>query len=216
MREIVEQLKFFSHLGVTHFNIRHTQKPSSLEAIREEIGDCIRCKLCHTRTNIVFGVGNPKAELMFIGEAPGADEDAQGLPFVGKAGQLLTKIIEAIELKREQVYIANILKCRPPNNRDPEPDEVAACEGFLFKQIDFIRPKIIVALGKHAAQTLLRTETPISRLRGKFFNYRDSLLIPTFHPSFLLRNPSAKREVWEDMKLVRAKLQEVGSSYYAG
>lgn len=209
MREIAQQLRFFADLGVTHLNIQAAKPLASLQEIREEIGECIRCKLCHSRTNIVFGVGNSNADLMFVGEAPGADEDAQGVPFVGRAGQLLTKIIEAIDLKREQVYIANILKCRPPNNRDPELDEVAACEGFLFKQIDFMQPKIIVALGKHAAQTLLRTETPISQLRGKFFKYRNSLLLPTFHPSFLLRNPGAKREVWEDMKLVRDRLKQL-------
>src|SRR5258707_644082 len=179
----------------------------ALVAVRTEIGDCTRCKL-HTlgRKQIVFGVGNPNANLMFVGEAPGRDEDEQGFPFVGRAGQLLTKIIEAIELKREDVYIANIIKCRPPQNRNPEPDEVASCEPFLFQQIDVIKPKIIVALGKYAAQTLLRRETPISRLRGQRFDYRGAKLIPTFHPAYLLRNPSSKREVWEDMKLVKRLL----------
>lgn len=179
----------------------------ALVAIRADIGDCTRCKL-HTlgRKQIVFGVGNPAADLMFVGEAPGADEDEQGIPFIGRAGQLLTKIIEAIDLKREDVYIANIIKCRPPQNRNPEPDEVDRCEPFLFGQIDVIKPKIVVALGKYAAQTLLRTETPISRLRGQVFDYRDAKLIPTFHPAYLLRNPSSKREVWEDMKLVRSLL----------
>ena len=180
----------------------------ALAAVRADIGDCTRCKL-HTlgRNQIVFGVGNPHAELMFVGEAPGADEDIQGIPFVGRAGQLLTKIIEAIEMKRDDVYIANIIKCRPPQNRNPEPDEVATCEPFLFRQIDIIKPKIIVALGKYAAQTLLRVETPISRLRGQQFEYRGATLIPTFHPAYLLRNPSSKREVWEDMKLVRSLLK---------
>jgi uracil-DNA glycosylase family 4 len=180
----------------------------ALTAIRVDIGeDCSRCKL-HTlgRKQIVFGVGNPNADLMFVGEAPGADEDEQGIPFIGRAGQLLTKIIEAIDLKREDVYIANIIKCRPPQNRNPEPDEVASCEPFLFRQIDVIKPKVIVALGKYAAQTLLRSETPISRLRGQQFDYRGAKLIPTFHPAYLLRNPSSKREVWEDMKLVRSLL----------
>jgi uracil-DNA glycosylase family 4 len=179
----------------------------ALAAIRADIGDCMRCKL-HTlgRTQVVFGVGNPDADLMFVGEAPGADEDVQGIPFVGRAGQLLTKIIEAIGLTRDDVYIANIIKCRPPQNRNPEPDEVATCEPFLFRQIDIIKPKIIVALGKYAAQTLLRTETPISRLRGQQFDYRGARLIPTFHPAYLLRNPSSKREVWEDMKLVKRLL----------
>jgi DNA polymerase len=179
-----------------------------LIALKDEIGPaCARCKL-HTlgRRQVVFGVGNPDADLMFVGEAPGADEDVQGEPFVGKAGQLLTKIIEAIGLTRDQVYIANVIKCRPPGNRNPEPDEVAQCEPFLFRQIDAIRPKVIVALGKFAAQCLLRSETPITRLRGREFNYRAAVLIPTFHPAYLLRNPSSKREVWEDMKRVRALL----------
>ena len=181
----------------------------ALVAIRADIGDCTRCKL-HTlgRKQIVFGVGNPEADLMFVGEAPGADEDEQGIPFIGRAGQLLTKLIEAIDLTRDDVYIANIIKCRPPQNRNPEPDEVASCEPFLFRQIDVIKPKVIVALGKYAAQTLLRTETPISRLRGQLFDYRGATLIPTFHPAYLLRNPSSKREVWEDMKLVKKLLTE--------
>jgi uracil-DNA glycosylase family 4 len=177
----------------------------ALAAIRVDIGeDCSRCKL-HTlgRKQIVFGVGNPNADLMFVGEAPGADEDVQGEPFVGKAGQLLTKIIEAIGLTRADVYIANVIKCRPPNNRNPEPDEVDQCEPFLFRQIDTIKPKVVVALGKFAAQCLLKTDTPISRLRGREFSYRDAVLMPTFHPAYLLRNPSSKREVWEDMKRVR-------------
>jgi len=179
----------------------------ALAAVRADIGDCTRCKL-HTlgRRQIVFGVGNPDADLMFVGEAPGADEDVQGIPFVGRAGQLLTKIIEAIDLKREDVYIANVIKCRPPQNRNPDPDEVGTCEPFLFRQIDSIKPKVIVALGKFAAQTLLRTLDPISRLRGRVYEYRGAKLIPTFHPAYLLRNPSSKREVWEDMKLVKRLL----------
>jgi uracil-DNA glycosylase family 4 len=179
----------------------------ALAAVRADIGDCTRCKL-HTlgRSQIVFGVGNPDADLMFVGEAPGADEDVQGIPFVGRAGQLLTKIIEAIDLKREDVYIANVIKCRPPQNRNPEPDEVETCEPFLFQQIDIIKPKVIVALGKFAAQALLRTLDPISRLRGRVYHYRGAKLIPTFHPAYLLRNPSSKREVWEDMKLVKRLL----------
>lgn len=179
-----------------------------LAVIKEEIGpDCSRCKL-HTlgRKQVVYGVGNPNADLMFVGEAPGADEDEQGEPFVGRAGQLLTKIIEAIGLKREDVYIANVIKCRPPGNRNPEPDEVAQCQPFLFRQIDAIKPKAIVALGKFAAQALLQTTDPITRLRGREFSYRGATLIPTFHPAYLLRNPSSKREVWEDMKKVRAIL----------
>jgi DNA polymerase len=182
------------------------EKSSTLDDLRTFIGDCQRCKLAPRRTNLVFGVGNPNADLMFVGEAPGADEDEQGIPFIGRAGQLLTRIIEAIDLRRDDVYIANIIKCRPPQNRNPEPDEVASCEPFLFHQIDVIKPKVIVALGKYAAQTLLRRETPISRLRGQVFDYRGARLVPTFHPAYLLRNPSSKREVWEDMKLVKRLL----------
>jgi uracil-DNA glycosylase len=158
---------------------------------------------------VVFGTGNPSADLMFIGEAPGADEDVQGEPFVGRAGQLLTKIIEAIQLRRSDVYIANVIKCRPPGNRNPEPDEVATCEPFLFRQIDLIRPRVIVALGTFAAHALLKTDAPISRLRGHVHDYRGGAkLIPTFHPAFLLRSPQRKRDVWSDMKTVRALLDE--------
>jgi DNA polymerase len=179
-----------------------------LAALKAEIGPaCTRCKLCDLgRRQVVFGVGHPKARLMFVGEAPGEDEDRQGEPFVGRAGQLLTRIIEAMGLSRDQVYIANVIKCRPPGNRNPEPDEVAACEPFLFRQIDAVRPLVIVALGKFAAQCLLRSTEPITRLRGRTFDYRGATLMPTFHPAYLLRNPSAKREVWEDMKKVRALL----------
>ena len=184
----------------------------TLDDIKIDIGPaCTRCKLCTLgRSQIVFGVGTPKARLMFVGEAPGEDEDKKGEPFVGRAGQLLTKIIEAIGLTRDQVYIANVLKCRPPGNRNPEADEVAQCEPFLFRQIDVIQPKVIVPLGKFAAQSLLRTMDPITRLRGRSFEFRGATLIPTFHPAYLLRNPSAKREVWEDMKKVRAILQAEG------
>ena len=180
----------------------------TLTVIRTDLGDCTRCKLHGLgRRQIVFGVGNPNADLMFVGEAPGADEDIQGEPFVGRAGQLLTKIIEAIGLKREDVYIANVLKCRPPNNRNPEPDEVEQCAPFLFRQIDTIKPKVIVALGKFAAQSLLRTADPITRLRGREYKFRDAILMPTYHPAYLLRTPSAKRDVWEDMKRVKAILE---------
>jgi DNA polymerase len=180
-----------------------------LAEIRTDIGECARCKLHKAgRHSIVFGVGNPDADLMFVGEAPGRDEDLQGIPFVGRAGQKLTQIIEAIGLTREQVYIANVIKCRPPENRNPEPDEVDTCEPFLFRQIDAIRPKVIVALGTFAARSLLKTMDPISRLRGRVYDYRGAKLIPTFHPAFLLRNPACRREVWEDMKKVRALLQE--------
>ena len=181
----------------------------ALVAVRADIGECTRCKLHGLgRTQIVFGVGNPEADLMFVGEAPGADEDAKGVPFIGRAGQLLTKIIEAIGLQRDQVYIANVIKCRPPGNRNPEPDEVEQCEPFLFRQIDLIRPKVIVALGKFAAQSLLRSSEPITKLRGREFAYRDAILMPTYHPAYLLRSPSAKRDVWEDMKRVRTILEQ--------
>jgi uracil-DNA glycosylase family 4 len=186
----------------------YTSQADALQALRTEIGPaCTRCKL-HTlgRKQVVFGVGNPNADLMFVGEAPGADEDIQGEPFVGRAGQLLTKIIEAIGLTRDSVYIANVIKCRPPGNRNPEPDEVDQCEPFLFQQIDIIKPKVIVALGKFAAQSLLRTSEPITRIRGREYKYRDAILMPTYHPAYLLRNPASKREVWEDMKRVRAIL----------
>lgn len=181
---------------------------ASLAALKTHIGVCTRCKLHELgRTQVVFGAGNPDADLMFVGEAPGAEEDRLGEPFIGRAGQLLTKIIEAIGLGREDVYIANVIKCRPPGNRNPELDEVSTCEPFLFEQIDTIRPRVIVALGTFAAHALLKTDTPISRLRGVVHDYRGgSKLIPTFHPAFLLRSPDRKRDVWEDMKKVRALL----------
>ena len=191
---------------------RRHKADGALVKIRNEIGDCTRCKLCKGRTHIVYGVGNPCAELLFVGEAPGRDEDLQGEPFVGRAGQLLTRIIEAIGLKREDVYIANIIKCRPPGNRMPESEEISACQGFLFQQIDTIQPKIVVSLGALSAHTLLDTTTPISRLRGLFRDYRNTLLMPTFHPAYLLRNPNRKREVWEDMQKVRDRLLEMRRS----
>jgi DNA polymerase len=184
----------------------------SLEEIRTDLGDCRRCQLAGGRRNIVFGSGNPRAELMFVGEAPGADEDEQGLPFVGRAGQLLTKIIEAIDMRREDVYICNILKCRPPNNRNPESDEIAACEPFLMRQIAAVKPKVICALGTFGAQTLLRTKEPISRLRGYFIDYRGARLMATFHPAYLLRNPNEKRKVWEDIQKIRDYLRSVSAS----
>ena len=180
-----------------------------LQAVRQDLGDCQRCKLAPTRTNIVFGSGNPNAELVFIGEAPGSDEDEQGVPFVGRAGQLLSKIIESIDpgnLKREDVYICNILKCRPPNNRNPEPDEVQACSPFLRKQLAAIRPKVVCCLGKSAAQYILKSEVAISALRGTFHDLDGMRVIATFHPAYLLRSPDKKREVWEDMKQIRAEL----------
>jgi uracil-DNA glycosylase family 4 len=175
----------------------------SLEAIRENLGDCRRCKLHEHRRTIVFGEGNPRARLVFVGEGPGAEEDATGRPFVGRAGQLLDKIIAAIGLKREDVYIANIVKCRPPGNRTPERDEVDTCQPFLFRQIAFINPLVIVALGSPAFQCLLTTREPITRARGQWRELNGIRVMPTFHPAFLLRSPDKKREVWEDMKKVR-------------
>ena len=184
-----------------------------LAAIQADLGaDCTRCKLHKLgRRQVVFGVGNPDADLMFVGEAPGADEDIQGIPFVGRAGQLLTKMIEAIQLKRDDVYIANVIKCRPPQNRNPEPDEIEQCEPFLFRQIEAVRPKVIVALGSFAAKTLLKTQDSISRLRGRVYEFHGAQLIPTFHPSYLLRSPQFKREAWEDLKRARALLNAAGS-----
>lgn len=178
----------------------------SLETLQKEAAKCMRCSLHKTRNNLVFGAGNPKAELMFVGEAPGADEDLQGLPFVGRAGQLLTKIIEAMGLKRSDVYIANILKCRPPNNRIPLPTEILECEDIIKRQVELIKPKVICTLGKFASQTLLRTETPISALRGKFQDYNGIKVMPTFHPAYLLRNPNDKKLVWQDMKKIMKEL----------
>ncbi len=181
-------------------------RSESLEDIRRELGDCRRCSLGEKRTNLVFGVGNENADIAFVGEAPGRDEDLRGEPFVGEAGQLLTKIVLAMGLAREDVYICNVLKCRPPNNRNPQPDEIESCEPFLLRQLQAISPKVIIALGTFAAQTLLRTREPISRLRGRFHDYHGIPLMPTFHPAYLLRNPAMKREVWDDMKTVLKKL----------
>jgi DNA polymerase len=183
---------------------------AGLKVVREELGDCTRCGLSRGRKQIVFGVGNPNAHLVFVGEAPGADEDAQGEPFVGKAGQLLTKMIEAMGYAREDVYICNVIKCRPPGNRNPEPDEVAACEPFLKGQLAAIRPRMIVTLGKFAAQCLLRDDTPITRLRGNFRTYEGIQLMPTLHPAYLLRDPSKKKLAWEDLKAVNAALKRLG------
>jgi uracil-DNA glycosylase len=183
------------------------EKAASLEDLRGFIGDCKRCKLAPLRTNLVFGVGNPEAELMFVGEGPGADEDARGEPFVGRAGQLLTDIIErGMGLRRADVYICNVIKCRPPDNRNPEPDEVAACEPFLMRQIDIVRPRVIVGLGTFAVQALLKVKTPISRLRGIWQDIRGVKMMPTFHPAYLLRNPADKRLVWQDIREVMKEL----------
>jgi DNA polymerase len=234
-KQVADHLRFYSELGVTGVSSdpRWSKPAGAAEARSSAIGDrpsdalhvarsaaevlaavktdigpaCTRCKL-HSlgRQQVVFGTGNPDAELMFVGEAPGADEDIQGIPFVGRAGQLLTKMIEAINLRRDDVYIANVIKCRPPGNRNPEPDEIAECEPFLFQQIAAINPKVIVALGAFAAKTLLRSEESISRLRGTIYDFRGAKLIPTFHPSFLLRSPDRKRDAWEDLKRARALL----------
>lgn len=181
----------------------------TLEAIRSDLGDCLRCKLAPLRKSIVFGSGSPHAALMFVGEAPGADEDLQGLPFVGRAGQLLTKIIEAIHLNREQVYICNVIKCRPPENRAPEHDEIDACEPFLIRQIQSVKPKVIVCLGSPAMQTLLKIKTGITQVRGQWLDYKGVKVMATFHPAYCLRWPDKKKEVWEDMKKVRDYLRFV-------
>jgi uracil-DNA glycosylase len=174
----------------------------TLDQIRVELGDCRRCKLCEGRKNIVFGSGSPRAELVFVGEGPGETEDLQGVPFVGKAGELLTKMIEAMGFHRDSVYICNVVKCRPPDNRNPEPDEVASCEPFLRAQLLALQPKVIVALGKFAAQTLLRDTTPITRMRGQWREYQGVKLMPTFHPAYLLRNPAEKKAAWSDLQQV--------------
>lgn len=181
---------------------------AKLERLRlEAIGDCRRCKLHRGRTQVVFGAGAAHARLVFVGEGPGSEEDRQGVPFVGPAGQLLTRMIEAMSLRRDEVYICNVVKCRPPNNRDPERDEVAACEGFLQAQLDIIRPEVIVTLGRHATQALLRSDVPISSLRGRWASYEGIPVLPTYHPAFLLRSPEKKREAWGDLQEVMRKLQ---------
>lgn len=215
--EILAQLEYFRNLGVSAVDIdpKDLDNPTAqtgsfstmtLEAIREELGDCQRCKLAGARTRIVFGSGSPKARLVFVGEAPGSEEDRQGLPFVGRAGQLLTKIVESIGLSRDDVYICNVLKCRPPKNRNPEPDEVETCSPFLKSQLAAIGPDIVCCLGTFAAQTVLGMRVPISKLRGQFHEIDGVRYIATFHPAYLLRNPEKKREVWEDMKRIRAEL----------
>ena len=178
----------------------------TLERISGDLGECTRCKLHRHRNKIVFGAGNPRAELVFVGEGPGHDEDLQGLPFVGRAGQLLTQMIEAMGLSRGEVYIANVVKCRPPENRTPEKDEVSTCMPFLLRQIGAIEPKVVVCLGSVAAQTLLNTNKSISRFRGEWFDFHGARLLATYHPAYLLRNPHAKPEVWTDLKKVMAHL----------
>lgn len=208
LREILLNIRTYlrhqKSLGNEYLPAAHSGpgKEKLLNNLRVEIGDCKRCRLHKGRTNLVFGVGNPNTKLMFVGEGPGSEEDLQGIPFVGRAGQLLTRIIEAMGLSRRDVYIANVVKCRPPENRNPSPDEIAMCEPFLLKQIDIIGPKVIVCLGTFAAQLLLNTDEKITRLRGRLHDFHGAKLIPTYHPAFLLRNPNMKRPVWEDMQKV--------------
>lgn len=184
-------------------------RQESLDEVRADLGDCTRCPLCRGRNQIVFGVGNPRARLVLVGEAPGREEDERGEPFVGEAGRLLDRILLAMGMSRAEVYICNVLKCRPPQNRDPQPEEIAACEPFLRRQLAAIRPALIVSLGKFSAQTLLRETAPISRLRGKWREYQGIPLMPTYHPAYLLRNPADKRDVWDDMKAVLHCLREL-------
>lgn len=192
--------------GPSLFEAAERVEGDSLELICGELAGCTRCKLHRRRTNIVFGVGNPHADLVFVGEGPGHDEDVQGIPFVGRAGQLLTQMITAMGLSRDDVYIANVVKCRPPENRTPEKDEIATCLPFLFRQLTNINPKVIVSLGSVAAQALLNTNKSISHFRGQWFDFRGAKLMPTYHPAYLLRNPHAKPEVWADLKKVMALL----------
>jgi DNA polymerase len=194
--------------------ITETQRPFSAEdgqktlaALEDNLNGCSRCSLCQQRNNIVFGAGHPQARVVLVGEAPGREEDLQGYPFVGEAGKLLEKILLAMNLSRETVYICNVIKCRPPGNRDPHPDEIVACEPFLKQQLAAIKPEIIITLGRFAAQTLLKTTTPVGKLRGRWYEYEGIALMPTFHPAYLLRNPSGKRPVWEDMKQVMQRLE---------
>ena len=204
--EIAETLKTRLELYEAA-GLRVPVRVETLELLREtQIGDCQRCKLCKTRKKIVFGSGNPQANLVFVGEAPGADEDEQGQPFVGRAGKLLTKMIEAMGLSRDQVYICNVIKCRPPDNRNPEPEEINSCEPFLKKQLALIKPQVIVALGRYACQSLLKTEGSLSAFRGQWREYEGIDLMPTFHPAYLLRSPSKKKEAWEDLQKVMSKL----------
>jgi uracil-DNA glycosylase family 4 len=218
--EIYDSLRFLSAVGYRGFDCsqealekisRWGQGPArfseTLSEIRSDLGDCQRCRLARGRNKIVFGDGDPGAKLVFVGEGPGFEEDQQGKPFVGAAGQLLTRIIEAIQLDRSRVYICNIIKCRPPRNRNPEADEIRSCFPFLERQIAAIQPDFICALGTFAAQTLLKTTMSISRLRGRFYEYNGIKVLPTYHPAYLLRNPEKKRDVWEDMKMLMKEYQ---------
>ena len=218
LEQIRERLRYYASITtvglprrsttVTEAASSRSEGAESLDVIRKDLGECTRCKLHKNRRTLVYGVGNPNADLMFVGEGPGYEEDVQGIPFVGPAGQLLTKIIEAIQLTREEVYIANVVKCRPPSNRDPEPDEIATCRPFLERQVASIRPRVICTLGRVATQAMLSTEKPLGRIRGQQFSFGDAVLVPTYHPAALLRDPTKKRDTWEDMKLIRALLDE--------
>jgi len=213
LKSVIEVEKGF---GITEFLMPEKPNPakkgsgpsgaSNLESLEMDVLSCKKCQLHKRRNNAVFGVGNPRARLMFVGEGPGYEEDMQGLPFVGRAGKLLTKMIEAMGLERKDVYIANVVKCRPPDNRNPLPAEMIACEGYLAGQIDTIKPEVICTLGKIASQALLKTEVPIGRLRGEFHAYRGIKLMPTYHPAYLLRNPGDKRLAWNDLKKIMALL----------
>lgn len=210
IHDVAEQLRGYQALGVTDLKAGGASRVSTaggLGGIRAELGDCMRCPLCRGRQRIVFGTGSERAELVFVGEGPGYDEDQQGEPFVGKAGQLLTKMIEAMGLTRAQVYIANIVKCRPPGNRTPTPDEIATCLPFLEAQLEAIRPRVICALGAVSTQALLKTSAKISHLRGRFHDYRGIKVMPTYHPAYLLRNPHEKKTAWADLQIV---LRELG------
>jgi uracil-DNA glycosylase family 4 len=219
--DVLHELAMLRELGYTHLDLAggrqsavgsSVEEPveasddSSLDALRLETHNCTACRLAGTRTNVVFGVGSPTADLMFIGEAPGQDEDLKGEPFVGRAGQLLTDIIKAMKLTRDDVYIANVIKCRPPGNRNPEPDELDQCRPFIRRQVALIQPKVIVALGKFGLQSLTGKGYSISSVRGTWLNYEGIKLMPTYHPAYLLRNPSAKKDVWADMKKVMTEL----------
>jgi len=206
--DLKSYLRYLKEMGITSLPSLRERKGYTLEEIQRELGDCKRCKLHSKRRTIVFGEGDEEAKLMVVGEGPGYDEDVQGRPFVGKAGQLLTRILQSVQIEREEVYITNVIKCRPPENRNPEPDEIERCYPFLLKQIETIRPKTICALGTFAAQTLLKTDAKITSLRGRSFDFYGIKIFPTYHPAYLLRNPERKREVWEDMKRIAQYLME--------
>jgi uracil-DNA glycosylase family 4 len=212
LREIIRSLKTYMEgerlAGIEEFYLEPSVKTNSLDGLHRQVLDCRRCPLYKTRTNPVFGEGNPKARLVFVGEAPGREEDIQGLPFVGRAGLLLTKIIEAMGLTRRDIYICNVLKCRPPQNRNPLPSEIIACQSYLRQQLETIKPRVICCLGKFACQVLSNQDMPITKLRGSFRDFCGIKVMPTFHPAYLLRNPQAKRLVWEDMQKIMAELKE--------